>query len=59
MAPRILVCGCGGIGGYVGGMLTRGGADITIVDICESLRFACSAPSPVPRSVRLCHSLPL
>ena len=31
--PRILVFGCGGIGGYVSGMLTKGGADVTVVDI--------------------------
>ena len=31
--PRILVFGCGGIGGYVSGMLTKSGADVTIVDI--------------------------
>ena len=58
MAPRILVCGCGGIGGYVGGMLTRGGADITIVDICESLWFVCSA-TRVPLRRCAVHSLPL
>ena len=31
--PRSLVFGCGGIGGYVSGMLTKGGADVTVVDI--------------------------
>ena len=33
MEPRILVFGCGGIGGYVSGMLTKGGADVTVVDM--------------------------
>lgn len=30
---RIIVFGCGGIGGYVGGMLTNAGEDVTMVDI--------------------------
>jgi ketopantoate reductase len=34
MAPRVLGIGCGGIGGYVGGMLSRAGnAEVALVDI--------------------------
>ena len=32
MAPRIGIVGAGGIGGIVGGMLTRAGHDVTLVD---------------------------
>jgi 2-dehydropantoate 2-reductase len=32
MAPRIGIIGVGGIGGVVGGMMTRGGHDVTLID---------------------------
>lgn len=32
MGKRIVVVGCGAIGGYVGGHLARGGEDVTLID---------------------------
>lgn len=32
MAKRIAIVGAGAIGGYVGGLLTRGGFDVTLID---------------------------
>ena len=32
MGPKIAIVGMGAIGGYIGGMLTKAGVDITFVD---------------------------